>query len=147
MVFIFCIIIYSLVKSNEFYESCKGGGGQRFSTSMVTLIVDNVFSFLVFDLGVLLFVVCNYNICFAPCCNFCLNMHLWSSKGVRNSFYFLIFSNYCVATPLLEECEDDTHTPKMGTWESFETSETPRIGVFFISLESYESVDVENELA
>jgi hypothetical protein len=26
-----------------------------------------------------------------------------------------------VATPLLEECEDDTHTPEMGTWESFET--------------------------
>jgi hypothetical protein len=23
-----------------------------------------------------------------------------------------------VATPLLEECEDDTHTPEMGTWES-----------------------------
>ncbi len=23
-----------------------------------------------------------------------------------------------VATSLLEKCEDDTHTPKMGTWES-----------------------------
>ncbi len=23
-----------------------------------------------------------------------------------------------IATPLLEECEDDTHTPEMGTWES-----------------------------
>ncbi len=22
-----------------------------------------------------------------------------------------------VATPLLEECEDDIHTPEMGTWE------------------------------
>jgi hypothetical protein len=28
-----------------------------------------------------------------------------------------------VATPLLEECEDDIHTPEMGTWESFETPE------------------------
>jgi hypothetical protein len=29
-----------------------------------------------------------------------------------------------VATPLLEECEDDTHTPEMGTWESFGTLKT-----------------------
>jgi hypothetical protein len=29
-----------------------------------------------------------------------------------------------VATPLLEDCEDDTHTPEMGTWES---SGTPKI--------------------
>ncbi len=29
-----------------------------------------------------------------------------------------------VATPLLEECEGDTHTPEMGTWESFDTPET-----------------------
>ncbi len=28
-----------------------------------------------------------------------------------------------VATPLLEECEDDTHTPEMGTWEP---SRTPK---------------------
>jgi len=28
-----------------------------------------------------------------------------------------------VATPLLEECEDDTHTPEMGTWESSRTFE------------------------
>ncbi len=31
---------------------------------------------------------------------------------------------FTVATPLLEECEDDTHTPKMGTWKSSETPET-----------------------
>jgi hypothetical protein len=31
-----------------------------------------------------------------------------------------------VATPLLEECEDDTHTPEMGTWESFETPKTSK---------------------
>jgi hypothetical protein len=28
-----------------------------------------------------------------------------------------------VTTPLLEECEDDTHTPEIGTWESFGTLE------------------------
>ncbi len=32
-----------------------------------------------------------------------------------------------VTTPLLEECEDDTHTPKKGTWESFGT---PKISEF-----------------
>ncbi len=32
-----------------------------------------------------------------------------------------------VATPLLEKCEDDTHTAKMGTWES---SGTPKISEF-----------------
>jgi hypothetical protein len=32
-----------------------------------------------------------------------------------------------VATPLLEECEDDTHTPKMGTWESSRTLETSEL--------------------
>ncbi len=29
-----------------------------------------------------------------------------------------------VTTPLLEECEDDTHSLEMGTWESFGTPET-----------------------
>jgi len=32
--------------------------------------------------------------------------------------------NINVATPLLEECEDDTHTLEMGTWESSGTPET-----------------------
>jgi hypothetical protein len=32
--------------------------------------------------------------------------------------------NSSVTTPLLEECEDDTHIPEMGTWESFETPKT-----------------------
>jgi hypothetical protein len=62
----------------------------------------------------------------------------------------LVFSKLLVlyvATPLLEECEDDTHTPKMGTCSRIAGVKTPRIGVFFISLKSYESVDVENELA
>jgi len=34
--------------------------------------------------------------------------------------------NPCVATPLLEECEDDTHTPEMETWESSETPKTSK---------------------
>jgi hypothetical protein len=29
-----------------------------------------------------------------------------------------------IATPRLEECEDDTHTLEMGTWESFGTPKT-----------------------
>ncbi len=29
-----------------------------------------------------------------------------------------------VATPLLEECEDDIHTPEMETWESSKTHKT-----------------------
>jgi hypothetical protein len=35
--------------------------------------------------------------------------------------------------------------PKLQSWIA--GVKTPRIGVFFISLESYESIDVENELA
>jgi hypothetical protein len=31
-----------------------------------------------------------------------------------------------VATPLLEECEDDTHTLEMGTWESSGTPKTSK---------------------
>jgi hypothetical protein len=54
-----------------------------------------------------------------------------------------------VATPLLEECEDDIHTPEMGTWESSRTPKTLRVKTlrleaFLISLESYRNVDVEN---
>jgi hypothetical protein len=29
--------------------------------------------------------------------------------------------------PTLKECEDDTHTPEMGTWESFETPENSEL--------------------
>ncbi len=32
-----------------------------------------------------------------------------------------------VATPLLEECEDDTYTPEMGTWESTGTLEISKL--------------------
>ncbi len=31
---------------------------------------------------------------------------------------------FFVATLLLEKCEDDIHTPEMGTWESSKTLET-----------------------
>jgi hypothetical protein len=37
---------------------------------------------------------------------------------------FIVSLDPTVATPLLEECEDDTHTPEMGTWESSRTFET-----------------------
>jgi hypothetical protein len=58
--------------------------------------------------------------------------------------------------PTLRKCEDETHTPEMGTWKSSGTPEiqnsitrvkTPRIGAFFISLESYQNVNVESGLA
>jgi len=38
-----------------------------------------------------------------------------------------------VTTPLLEECEDDIHTPEMGTWEfsgTWESSGIPEISEF-----------------
>jgi hypothetical protein len=39
-------------------------------------------------------------------------------------FHLGLAIEFIVATPLLEQCEDDTHTPKMGTWESSETPKT-----------------------
>jgi hypothetical protein len=38
-----------------------------------------------------------------------------------------VLADSCVTTPLLEECEDDTHTPEMGTWESSETLKTSEL--------------------
>jgi hypothetical protein len=35
----------------------------------------------------------------------------------------VVCSQLC-RNPILKECEDETHTPKMGTWESFGTPET-----------------------
>jgi len=55
--------------------------------------------------------------------------------------------------PTLKECEDETHTPQMGLGSPLGLPKlqslivevkTPRIKVFFISLKSYWSVDVEN---
>jgi len=60
-----------------------------------------------------------------------------------------------VATLLWRKCEDETHTPKIGMRESLRLPKlhssisrvkTPCIGVFFISLENYWSVDVEMAL-
>jgi hypothetical protein len=58
--------------------------------------------------------------------SFCLETPKWESQ---NSHYW-VFHNFggpYVATSLSEECEDDTHTPEMGTWESFGT---PKISEF-----------------
>ncbi len=62
----------------------------------------------------------------------------------------------CCRNLTLKECEDETHTLEMGTWSppglpKFQNlivgDKTPHIGVFLISLESHENVDVENGLA
>jgi hypothetical protein len=59
--------------------------------------------------------------------------------------------------PILKECEDETHTLEMGTWESSRTPEisefncrgqnTSHCGVFYIIGKIYQSVNVENGLA
>jgi hypothetical protein len=41
-----------------------------------------------------------------------------------HKLFFATPKRKCVATPFLEECEDDTHIPEMGSWESFETPKT-----------------------
>jgi len=55
--------------------------------------------------------------------------------------------------PTLRKCEDETHTREIGTWESSRTLKTSEFDCRgqntshrskFISLESYQSVDVEN---
>jgi hypothetical protein len=60
-------------------------------------------------------------------------------------FYFSSLFNLSLCrNPTLKECEDDTHIPEMGTWESSRTTEiqnsivgvkTPRFDVLFIPLE------------
>jgi hypothetical protein len=61
------------------------------------------------------------------------------------------FCRYCkdnkCCNPTLKEYEYETHTPEMGTSEFNCRVKTPCIGVFFMSLENYQSVDVENGLA
>jgi hypothetical protein len=47
-------------------------------------------------------------------------LDIYNIAGLKNNL--LLSMN--VATPLLKECEDDTHTPEMGTWESFGTPKT-----------------------
>jgi hypothetical protein len=47
-------------------------------------------------------------------------LDIYNIVGLKNNL--LLSMN--VATPLLKECEDDTHTPEMGTWESSGTPKT-----------------------
>jgi hypothetical protein len=58
--------------------------------------------------------------------------------------------------PTLKECEDDTHTPEMGSWESFRTPKnsefdckvkTPHLEMLFIPLERSQNVNVKNGIA
>jgi len=78
-------------------------------------------------------------------------MHLESEKNMK--ICKIWWKN--VVTPLLEECEDDTYTSEMGTWESSRIPETWTIarvktfglGAFFMSLENYWSENVEIGLA
>jgi hypothetical protein len=48
-------------------------------------------------------------------------------RGEKKLLHLLPFTTKHLATPLLEECEDDTHIPKMGIWESFGTPETSKL--------------------
>jgi len=54
----------------------------------------------------------------------------WKYILIRITLYIFAFfsiflsQRHIVATPLLEECEDDTHTLEMGTWESSGTPAT-----------------------
>ncbi len=73
-----------------------------------------------------------------------------SSEGVVYAFFD------SVATPFLEECEDDIHTPEMGIesppgllklQSSIARVKTPRLEALFISFQSYQSVDIKNGLA
>jgi hypothetical protein len=87
--------------------------------------------------------------------------HLESLLGTQRSnmspikFCWLNLS-LIVATPLWDKCEGEAHTPKSGSWslprllkiQSLTLGvKSPRIWVFFMSLESSWSVDVQNGLA
>jgi len=92
--------------------------------------------------------------------------HFQDDVTLKCTYKFLMFKYYSrihqlfnekVSQPYFEKvCEDETHTPETGTWESSETPKTSKFDcwgqntshrVFFISLENYRSVDVENGLA
>jgi hypothetical protein len=73
-------------------------------------------------------------------------LHLCSHKHGLGIIIVLKKDNSC-HNHTLKECEDDTHTPEMGTWESFRTLKiqssivgvkTPRLEVFFVPLEILE---------
>jgi hypothetical protein len=50
-----------------------------------------------------------------------------SNPKMAQLFMNMSYKALIFATPLLEECEDDTHTPKMGTWESSGTPKTSKL--------------------
>jgi len=52
-----------------------------------------------------------------------LTFHLTILASRSRGCYIVINWVQAVTTPLLEDCEDDTHTPEMGTWESSRTLE------------------------
>jgi hypothetical protein len=82
------------------------------------------------------------------------NIHAQATR--RGMGFWGVGTIITVATPLWGKCEDETHTPKIGTWES---SGTPKISefncrgentshwVFFVPLERSWSLDVQNGLA
>ncbi len=62
----------------------------------------------------------------------------------RNDLIFVVVGNCCNLT--LRECEDDIHTPEMGTWESFRTPENSEFDCRGLGLRSW-SLDVQTDLA
>jgi hypothetical protein len=72
-------------------------------------------------------------------------LHKFRHYVLGNRFVFYVDHMAC-CNPTLKECEDETHTPKIGTWESSGTLESSEFDYkgqntlhwgFFISLESY----------
>jgi hypothetical protein len=55
-----------------------------------------------------------------------LQAFLWGSLFLPMVFMPEVGKIDNVATPLLEECDDDTHILEMGTWESSGTSKTSK---------------------
>jgi len=61
-------------------------------------------------------------VCYSSCRN---SLCVWTTLLRRaNEILSIILKMTSVATPLLEECEDDTHTLEMGTWEFSGTLKT-----------------------
>jgi hypothetical protein len=63
-----------------------------------------------------------YNICannqfYKGCSNNTFNSETWTTSKVHTC-----------RNPILKECEDDIHTPEMGTWESFGTPKNSKLG-------------------
>jgi hypothetical protein len=56
--------------------------------------------------------------------NFFIFLRVYIIGEMKTITTSLAFNKHFVTTLLLEEWEDDTHTPEMGTWESIGTSKT-----------------------